>query len=378
VEIQRRLLSQIEILALKGNLDTAACMELRPLVTQIVESGKNELCLDFTSTQEADPAGLKFLRNLCKIFASRKKQIHAFGASSQLGHKLNQLEEWVQSVQYYKSNTEFENSFADQYALWCKKLFTVAQGGALWRSVNLRCPLCRHEGFSGFLLNLSGYEETWEEEDITPQWKALNNSENSIEWEVYEVAVCPSCLFAARRLNFFEVIMPEGGLEHCLTAENLESLEKIAIKRRGILGPTQEKQAKYLFGAPRERSMAYPAWKLFEITLRGLQKGRKMENPLELAHANILLAKFAPSQGERKEALSTAYVWLQDMIGKYLNYSKKDLARAYVYAVSVGLALDRNEDVRSNFEKYQSQCASDTAYDFYTQRMESLVHSLRH
>jgi anti-anti-sigma regulatory factor len=141
VEIHKTVKGGYDTFALTGQLDTAACVELRPWVFHTLEHTVNHICFDLTSLISIDKNGYRFLKNLKKALEPSHRHIAIFGANATLEGEFKSGVLLEGSLNCYPNLHEFENSFTIQYQTIREKLYAVADGSGIIRGLHLRCPM---------------------------------------------------------------------------------------------------------------------------------------------------------------------------------------------------------------------------------------------
>lgn len=373
MEVNKITKADFEVFSLSGELNTAACIGLKSSVNETLETSTRNICFDLSGLVGIDQSGFRFLGNLQKVLAKQNRVLVSYSVPSRILGQLKNNPLLEKPIECFESIHEFENTLTNFYEGKVKSLLNLAEGSGVLKGLHLGCPLCKWEGFVGYLLDISKHQLLWEENDITPQWKMLENKENQIDFDLYRVAVCPRCYFASDKLDHFKILLPEGNQSSVLKPEILELLSEQAHKRTTLMADYNKNKAYDHFGYPRDKKVGYYSYKLLELTVRNLSKNKKNINTFELAISNILAAKYAKSEELQKNDFSTAHVWLKNLIENPQGFTSKEMAMAYVYLVSVSLALERVEEAKEIAKKYNSQFAQDSFYQFYTDRMDELL-----
>ena len=218
-----------------------------------------------------------------------------------------------------------------------------------------------------------GHDFTWEDSDITPQWRLKADRENEIDFELYEVAVCHKCYFASCRIENFTVTIPEGTIPTVLTKDQKDRLVKRSSVRANLIAEQQKSNVKSFISMPREGSAGFLSWQLYDKTIRDLAKDRSNTVAIEVARANILSAKYAINETERDKALTTAHVWLADILNNPNSHSTRDLVAAHVFLVSVSLALNKVKDAHTTANAFLERFEEDEHYEFWVERARYLI-----
>jgi uncharacterized protein (DUF2225 family) len=194
-----------------------------------------------------------------------------------------------------------------------------------------------------------------------------------MDFDQYEVAVCSNCFFAACRLDQFIISLPEGKLPSVLNSDQKDLIVKKAHLRGPIVADYQKAVDKYFFSMPRDRSAACLSWELYDKTVRDIAHDKTTIDALEVARANLMVAKFTLNDAYRKKSLTTAHVWLTDILGNTQYYSDTDLVMANLYLISINLALDKVKDAQFTYTHFMQQFQNMPHFRFWIDRARSLM-----
>ncbi len=375
LQIKRTRKGEYQTFHLKGVFDTSACFELKDKLNDVINHEEFHICLEFSGIAGIDASGLRFLENIHKILEKRSRKLAIYGAKSAL-HKLMQDRGLLAKIPTYKDVYEFEDSFQVEEREIRKKYFSLAIGSDPIRRHSCICPLCQNENIIGYLCDESVHSLCWEDNEITPQWRLTQPSDNEMDVELYEIAVCPNCFFASSKLDYFVISMPEGTIPSVLTKEQKDRLVKNSSIRQSLLSKHQKDNTKSFFSMPRDSVAGFISWQLYDRTLRDIARDKASTVAIEVARANILSAKFATSQTDSKNFMTTAHVWVTYMINNPDSNASKDLVMGYIYLISLNLALAKEKEAKATFESYMKKYGDDKFYAFWTNRAISLTDDL--
>ena len=360
------------IFHLNGKIDTQACFKLKEALFDTLNSKEFKICLELTEVSAIEASGIRFIENIQKILIKSDRQLETFGAQENIRQILDTLQ-LTSPIKSYSDHYEFEATFNLDMIETRKKYFKLGTGSGPIRHLSLVCPLCDMEGIIGYLCDEEQHELHWEETEITPQWHLTQNQENEIDFELYEVAVCHKCYFASNRLDNFLVSLPEGTIPSILDKEQKDRLVKKSSLRTNLIAEHQKPNISSFLSMPRESSAGYLAWQLYDRTIRDLSKDKAGTNTLEVARANILSAKFSENETDRTKSLTTAHVWLADIVNNPSTHTTQDLIFGTVYLISVSLALNKIKEAKKTFELFMEQYENDSHFPLWIERAKFLI-----
>lgn len=240
-------------------------------------------------------------------------------------------------------------------------------------SFRLRCPICRCEDVKGWLPDPTQHSKTWIAHEITLQ-QVTNDPGNSLSVEAYCVAVCPECLFASTRVDWFDV--PGSRLPATLPEGSVERLSKGFARRRSLVQDVaQETPLPVFFGMPRVDKATQCAWALAEESLRSIGRDRSSTDGFGIAVAILMQAKFAADKEDLMKFYTASYVWLKQVVDQVGNYAEDRLAETSVYLLSVALAMGRETEAQQVLRSLIQRWGSDPDFDIWLERARELVSS---
>ena len=274
-------------------------------------------------------------------------------------------------VPYYENMHTFEQSFKEEIDDTKKGFLSLAEGEGPVKALPVTCPICGLSTLTGKILEEEGLAFTWTDEDITPQW--LDASGENPGFDLQEVTVCHNCFFASARMEYFDTSQPGKKSPSILKTEQIDRILKNGPQRNIVINDEEKNTSRMLFTHPVKFQAAYLAWQFYDRVLRDLPKERSSIDRLEIARANILSAKFARTDKERNAALSTAQVWLTQMLEHPEIYMSSELAMGTVYLISVHLSLNKMHDAKGLCDRFLKTYKREEHLKFWTERAVYLM-----
>jgi len=343
LEVKKRQKRSYQIFHLIGELDTNASLEIKNDLEYTLNYYHLNICLNLMDLTSIDNSGVNLIINIQKMLQKTGRKCVLQGGSEEI-IQLIQEKDTENSLRHYQNHFDFENSFLDDIKETRQKYLNMAEGTGLFKELSLICPICDAKNFSGHLLAKEDIKESWADEDITPQITDPQGNPLELSHDLYEISVCPRCYFASARLEHFGIQLGNSIAPCELKKEQIDRISKKSFQRNKILSENQKERIYSLFAEPMEPDAGWVAWQLYDRTLRGLPLDRGSIDCLEVSRTNILSAKFAPSDEERNMALTTAQVWLTEMMKQPDLYVASELAQGYVFLISVNLAMDKERE----------------------------------
>lgn len=238
----------------------------------------------------------------------------------------------------------------------------------------LRCPLCRSDLVKGWMPVPGLHIREWMPNEVTPQLVRDDGQTESLDVETYMPAVCPECLFAATRLDWFD--LPSLELRTTLSDTALDRLVKNSQRRRILLSSEKIEEDMSLFtffGMPRLPQAAAFAWALAADSIQVVGKERAAVDSLAVAMSHIMGARFAKEGTSLDKHYTAAYIWLKTALEHPDNYAEERMAEASVYLVSICLAMGRDQEAKEVFEKACLQWGDRQDMAFWLGRSASLL-----
>jgi hypothetical protein len=236
----------------------------------------------------------------------------------------------------------------------------------------LRCPICHSDDARGWLPDPARHKRGWINNEVTLQL-IPDDPDNSLAVDAYSVAVCPECLFAATRMDWFD--SPSIRLPAMLPDGSHERLSKGFARRRALVQDVMlEMPLSVFFGMPRLDRAVQCAWALAEESLRSVGRDRASTDGFGISVAILMQAKFAREGADLERFYTAAYVWLRQVVDQVGNYAEDRLAEAHVYLISVDLALGRETEAGLLFKQALQRWSGDPEMEIWLDRARDLLH----
>ncbi len=357
------------------DFSTPACIALKSAMMDTIMDKLFDVSLDFSEVESIDTSGIRFVENVQKLLEKNNHKLILFSAKNGTLETLHSS--GVDKLcRVFSSLEDFEQTFHEMTDERREGYFKLSNGKGPLHRLALICPLCGTDSIHCFLLDESLHECLWEEDEITPQWHLKEGRANELPFDLYEVSVCHQCFFASARTDHFTLHVPEGDIQSILTHDQLERLIRNNSVREALVSEGYKASAKSFFGIPRAQQSAFIAWSLYDRCLRDASKERLNVDALEVARANLMMAKFSEKGTALDKFFSTAHVWLTDIIKQPERYATKRLVSAFVYLISVDLALDKSSEARKMYQKLIERFKEDERFDIWLERAQSLMDDL--
>ena len=351
----------------RSGLEASDSGWMREILSQVRDSTWAGVVLDLSGRIELDPSVRRMLANFHKGLSEQGRALEVVADSQALREEL-QAEGAVIVLQ---DLSELKRSIHEMAP---ERLSALVSGGT--RNSNLlgfrlRCPVCRCDDVRGWLPDPARHKRAWIHHEVTLQLIS-DDPENCLAVDAYSVAVCPECLFAATRMDWFD--SPSIRLPATLPDGSVERLSKAFARRRALVQDViMETPLSVFFGMPRLDRAAQCAWALAEESLRAVGRDRASTDGFGISVAILMQAKFA-REGENLERFYTAaYVWLRLVVDQVGNYAEDRLAEAHVYLISVDLALGREAEAAHLFKQAVQRWGGDPDMEIWLDRARDLL-----
>jgi len=321
-------------------LEAADAGWMREILAQVRDSTWAGVVLDLSGREEMDPSGRRMIANFHKGLADQGRALEVVADSEALREGL-QID---QSIVVLQDLSELKRSIHEMAPERLQALLSTGARNSNLLGFRLRCPVCRCEEARGWLPDPAQHRNAWISNEITIQLQP-DDPENSFAVDAYSVAVCPECLFAATRMDWFD--SPSVRLPATLPEGSIERLTKSFARRRAMVQDVvMETALSAFFGMPRLDRAVQCAWALAEESLRAVGRDRSSTDGFGIGVSILMQAKFAKEGDDLHRFYSAAYVWLRQVVDQVGNYAEDRLAEAHVYLLSVALALGREAEAR--------------------------------
>lgn len=358
-----------------GEFNAGQIVQLKTAISDDLGNGRSFLALDLRKLTSIDTTGLRFLKNLDQALKKEKRQFVLFGGDESIREKIEN--DNPKQYQIFPSLEEFEYSFHDVDRMTYHNYFELAVGTESVRTLKLRCPICGNEHIKGFVLNLEDYEFEWVDQWITPIWSNQNPNAERIDVEMYRVAVCNECLFASTRIDWFDILLPEGIVDSILTADQIDRIGNKITNRKDLALDNPSIRSNTFFGFPRERRAAFMSWKLNEMTCRDVGKDKASTDGFDIAFSNLMMCKYTEDERHINEQLDTALAWLHGVLGAQERYSTSRGIQAYTYIASVYLARGKMSEAVKFQNEMAKRHSNEDEFDFWYNRVKEIIQEER-
>ncbi len=301
---------------------------LREAVESQRDPGWTGVIIDLGEVSVLDPNALKILTNFYQSMRQTGRAAGLVVRNALLRDRLSSFDGYIILPDLARLKRAIHEITPERDRL----LASVGKRTSNLLSFTLRCPLCRCETVKGWMPRLEGSERRWFTNEITPQlvWEG---EEETLDAETYSIAVCPECLFASSRLDWFD--MPVHGIHSTLHDDVRDRLAKNSLRRRMMLSNENLEGDMTLvnyLGMPRLRAAARFAWGLSADALQVVGKDSpNLIDSLGVGLSYIMQARFAPEGADLKPYYSAAYIWLKMALKHPESYAEDRMEEASVY-----------------------------------------------
>jgi hypothetical protein len=326
--------------------------------------------LDLGLTGQIDPNGRKMLINFQHALSNVGKTLTLVVEVESLRNLLQSDEQFL----LLANMSELRRSIHEMSLERQKHLEESGIHNSNLLSFKLCCPLCRSDLVKGWMPAPGMHIREWMPNEVTPQLVRDDGHTESLDVETYTPAVCPECLFAATRLDWFDI--PSLDLRTTLSDTALDRLVKTSQRRRILLSSEKIEEDMSLFtffGMPRLPQAAAFAWALAADSIQVVGKERAAVDSLGVAMSHIMGARFAREGKSLEKHYTAAYIWLKTSLDHSENYAEERMIEASVYLVSICLAMGRDHEAKEVFKKAKQKWGGHAEYSFWLGRSESLL-----
>ncbi len=352
----------------RSGLDATSSGWMRDILSQVRTSAWTGVVLDLSGVGSLDPGGRRLLVNFHRGLSENGRSL-----------------EIVTDVESVRSDLTTEGGLAvlqdlselkrSIHEMAPERLRTLLASGTRVSNLygfRLRCPVCRCEDVKGWIADPTQHHKVWLSHEITLQ-SVTDNPEDALSVEAYAVAVCPECLFAATRVDWFD--SPSTRLPATLPEGSADRLSKAFARRRLLVQEANiETPLPVFFGMPRVDRAVQLSWALAEESLRSVGRDRSSTDGFGIAVAILMQAKFAAEGEDLMRFFTAAYVWLKQVVGQVGNYAEDRLAEANVYLLSVALAMGRESEAAQIMKNLEQGCGDDPEAQVWLERARQLAH----
>lgn len=352
----------------RSGIDASSAGWLREILAHSKDSTWTGVVIDFTGIAGIDSTGRRLLQNFHRSLVEQGRSLGLVTDMEDLRQELVT----EQGATLLSSLSDLKRSIHEMPADRMRVLQSIGGRSGNLISFRLRCPICRCEGVNGWLPDARLHHHEWHPDEITRQFVADGDAENALPVDSYSVAVCPECLFASTRIDWFD--LPGSHMPSTLPEGAVERLAKGAARRRAIVAETPtDVPFPVWFGMPRTREAIHVSWQLCEESLRAAGRDRVSTDGFGIAAAILMQAKFAGDTDDLERYYTAAYVWLKQVAEQFGSYADDRLIEANVYLLSVELALGREAEAHATFHAVEDRWGSDPELRTWVERARQLL-----
>ncbi len=351
-------------------VDLAMASLLRNVAESQRDTGWSGVILDLGDIATLDGNGQKILANFHQTLRQMGRTLGMVVKDPFLRESLRGAENYQLLADLSGLKRSIHEMSSDRQEL----LETLGVPGGNLLSFTLRCPLCHCETVKGWMPIPKVHRLEWFPNEITPQMVWEKGREDMLDVETYRAAVCPECLFAASRLDWFD--LPLHGLRTTLHDSALDRLVKNSMRRRLMLSGERiddDTSLSTFFGMPRLRQAAGLAWALSADVLQVVGKESSSIDSLGIGVSHIMRARFASDGEDLERHFTAAYIWLKTALEHPESYAEERMAEASVYLVSACLAIGRDDEARSVQATAHNSWDGRSEMDFWLERGDALL-----
>jgi len=355
------------VIECRTGLDATSSGWMRDILSQVRDSTWTGVVMDLTGLEVLDPGGKRILNNFHKGLQDNGRSLGVVTAVANIRQDL--LADGTFAV--LQDLSELKRSIHEMAPERMQTLLAAGSRTSNLLSFRLRCPVCRCEDVKGWLPDPAKHTKTWIAHEITLQ-QVTDDPGNSLSVDAYAVAVCPECLFASTRVDWFDA--PGSRLPATLPDGSVERLSKGFARRRTLVQDVaQETPLPVFFGMPRLDKATQCAWALAEESVRSIGRDRSSTDGFGIAVAILMQAKFAADKEDLMKFYTASYVWLKQVVEQVGNYAEDRLAEASVYLLSVALAMGRESEAQQVFRSLHQRWGGDPDFEIWLERARQLV-----
>lgn len=352
----------------RAGLDATSSSWMREILTQVRDATWTGVVIDLTGLEELEPGGRRMLVNFHRGLSENGRSLEVVSDVDAIRHDLAS----ESSFTVLQDLSELKRSIHEMAPERLQALLATGMRTSNLFSFRLRCPVCRCEDVKGWIADPKQHKRAWLSHEITLQ-SVTDNPQDTLGVEAYAVAVCPECLFAATRIDWFDA--PGSRLPGTLPEGSAERLSKAYARRRVLVQDANiEMPLPVFFGMPRVDRAIQLSWALAEESLRSVGRDRSSTDGFGIAVSILMQAKFASENEDLMKYYTAAYVWLKQVVEQVGNYAPDRLAEAQVYLMSVALAMGRESEAVQIHRHLQQGWGSDPDAEIWLERARQLVH----
>jgi hypothetical protein len=351
----------------RQGLDTSSATWLRDILNSLKDATWSGVIMDLGTLESLDPTSKRLLQNFHKGLVDQGRSLGVVTDREELRKQL-----FSEGDLTLLSNlSELKRSIHEMPSDRLRQLQTIGARTSNLISFRLRCPVCRSDDVRGWLADPAQHRHVWKRNEVTRQLVPLD-TENALDVDVYSVAVCPECLFASSRIDWFDI--PGSRILSSLPEGSAERLSKGFIRRRqAIQELSLDVGLSVFFGMPRLPLATQTAWLLCEESIRAVGRDRTTTDGFSIAIAIIMQAKFAPAGSDLSRYYTAAYVWLRQIADQVGNYAEERLLEANIYLLSVTLALGRDSEAQQVARTIEGTWGKDPDLQPWVERARQLI-----
>lgn len=352
----------------REGIDASSAGWLRGILGNTRDSTWLGVVMDFTGIRRLDPSGRMLLQNFHRSLVAQGRSLGLVSDIEGLRQELSGEE----GVTFLANLSELKRSIHEMPPDRMLALQSLGSRNSNLLGFRLRCPVCRCEDVKGWIPDPKAHAFVWVPEEITRQLVLEEDPENAFAVDAYSVAVCPECLFASNRIDWFD--LPGSQLPSSLPEGGIERLAKTFARRRGVVSEgVQDVPFQVWFGMPRTDEAVQATWALCEESLRALGRDQATTDGFGIAFSILMQAKFATGDQDLERFYTAAYVWLRQVVDQFGSYAEDRLAEASVYLLSVELALGREGDARGTLQTIENRWGGDPEFVTWVERARLLL-----
>jgi len=356
------------VIECRGGLDATSSSWMREILSQVRDSTWTGVVIDLTGLEVLDAGGRRMLVNFHKGLIENGRSLEVVSEVESIRADLSTETNFT----VLQDLSELKRSIHEMAPERMQALLATGVRTSNLYSFRLRCPVCRCEDVKGWLADPKQHTKTWINHEITLQ-SVTPHPNDTLSVEAYSVAVCPECLFAATRIDWFDA--PGSRLPGTLPEGSVERLSKAFARRRGLVQDANiEMPLPVFFGMPRVDRAIQLSWALAEESIRAVGRDRSSTDGFGIAVSILMQAKFAAEAEDLMKYYTAAYVWLKQVVEQVGNYAEDRLAEAQVYLMSVALAMGRENEAVQIHRNLVQGWGKDPDAEVWLERARQLVH----
>jgi anti-anti-sigma factor len=332
-------LEKYDIINLQGDLKVNTLPLISPGLSNYIASNPNkDLVLNLADVNFIDSSTIKLFLNLHKRMDACKRRLYLLKPTVDVVKMLCDVKlDGVLAL--IDTNESLEQSMSS--AFFARYVpYTLNENGM--HRLCCTCPVCGSRNVRGYLIDLNGYEWTWENDQVFPQSR-IKTSHVPFDAMGHLPIVCTDCYLCSINVADFSAHVDGGDTIKSVVPEDAKLLLSKSMKNRKKMMEIGLVMGDDFFCNPRGPVACLNLFLLAESCSRSMAVNRACSSPFWIGYHNYWAMKYA-SFDKKDHLINNCRTWMTQVLNEKANYNSCQLSKAYFILLICAISIQKPKE----------------------------------